>query len=206
MVNKHILVTGANGFLGKNLCTLLKNNHIHKYTHDVRNDITVPLPARIDIVMHLASPSDYCDFEDTNKTTTTIIDGTVNMLNLARKYNSKFVFASSMAVERPKDINDIYGNCKLAMENYIEHTYNNYMILRIPRVYDKTRDKGLMKRIRDNIIPREDYGTVVEFITLSQFLDQTLSALHHATDTCDGVIKYTGVLRKTIQEIADMYK
>ena len=60
------------------------------------------------------------------------------------------------------------------MEEYIKNTYDNYIILRIPRVYDKKRNKGLMKKLKLNLVAEKDMGKKIEYTTLKNFIDQTL--------------------------------
>jgi hypothetical protein len=46
------------------------------------------------------------------------------------------------------------------MEKYIQDNYDDWVILRIPRVYGKTRKKGLMKKLRLNmVIPHRSIWT-----------------------------------------------
>ena len=132
-INNNILFTGGSGYLASGLIQKIKtNNTISYYNGDVRtlHEIyTTP-----DIICHFASPSDNLEFEDAYKTSTTIIEGTVNMVSIAKKYKAKLVFASTMGVYTSHHDN-IYTTCKSAMEHYIRSVYNNYIILRIPRVY-----------------------------------------------------------------------
>tara|TARA_R110000796_G_scaffold247646_3_gene373478 strand:+ start:292 stop:906 length:615 start_codon:yes stop_codon:yes gene_type:complete len=193
---KKILLTGGNGFLGKHLCKYLStNNDIIVYDKDIRLPITEILD--IDTIIHLASPTDFEDLKDANKVVTTIIDGTLNMLNLARKTKSKFIFASTMGVYE-KDLYYNYGNCKLSMENYIMNTYKEYIILRIPRVYDKSKIKGLMKQLRRGTVKESDLNNIVNFIYIDEFIDQTLKYINNK----NGVYEYINIQQDTIRNIS----
>jgi|TARA_B110000908_G_C10254729_1_gene454594 nucleoside-diphosphate-sugar epimerase len=193
---KKILLTGGNGFLGKHLCKYLStNNDIIVYDKDIRLPITEILD--IDTIIHLASPTDFEDLKDANKVVTTIIDGTLNMLNLARKTKSKFIFASTMGVY-DKNLYYNYGNCKLSMENYIINTYKEYIILRIPRVYDKSKIKGLMKQLRRGTVKESDLNNIVNFIYIDEFIDQTLKYINNK----NGVYEYINIQQDTIRNIS----
>jgi nucleoside-diphosphate-sugar epimerase len=193
---KKILLTGGNGFLGKHLCKYLScNNDLIVYDKDIRLPITEILD--IDTIIHLASPTDFEDLKDKNKVVTTIIDGTLNMLNLARKTKSKFIFASTMGVYE-KDLYYNYGNCKLSMENYIMNTYKEYIILRIPRVYDKSKIKGLMKQLRRGTVKESDLNNIVNFIYIDEFIDQTLKYINNT----NGVFEYNNIQQDTIRNIS----
>ena len=152
----------------------------------------------IDTIIHLASPTDFEDLKDANKVVTTIIDGTLNMLNLARKTKSKFIFASTMGVY-DKNLYYNYGNCKLSMENYIINTYKEYIILRIPRVYDKSKIKGLMKQLRRGTVKESDLNNIVNFIYIDEFIDQTLKYINNK----NGVYEYINIQQDTIRNISN---
>ena len=198
MNGKKILLTGSNGFLGKHLYKALSiHNDVIEYNKDVRLPITDNLD--IDTIIHLASPTDFEDLKDSNKVVTTIIDGTCNILDLANKTKSKFIFASTMGIYE-KDTRYAYGNCKLAMENYITSTNDNYVILRIPRVYHKSKIKGLMKRLRRGMINSADLNNTVNFIYIDEFLDQTIKCIDHTNI----VYEYINIKKDTIKNISHM--
>lgn len=198
MNGKKILLTGCDGFLGKHLYKALSiNNDVIGYNKDVRLPITENFD--INVVIHLASPTDFEDLKDGNKVVTTIIDGTLNMLDLANKTKSKFIFASTMGIY-DKDTTYAYGNCKLSMENYITFTNDNYVILRIPRVYHKSKIKGLMKRLRRGMISPDDYNNTIDFIDIDEFLKQTTSCI----DDDNIIYEYVNIHTDTIKNISNM--
>ena len=150
----------------------------------------------IDMILHFASPSDNEEFNDIHKTSTTIIDGTINMVKIAQANKCKLVYASTMGVYNPL-LTDTYCICKAAMDNYIRSVYNNYIILRIPRVYSKCRKKGLMKQIKNKSIPESDYNNVIKFISLESFVQQTLPVLTNHNQ----VLEYDVNMSMSIREI-----
>jgi len=75
------------------------------------------------------------------------------------------------------------------------------IILRIPRVYDKTRKKGLMKKIRLDLIPQDHMDRKVEFLTLNEFIQQTLKV-----DNQRNIIyNYDNLYCETISNIKKLY-
>jgi nucleoside-diphosphate-sugar epimerase len=188
-----ILVTGFNGYLANELIRNLSRHDIVLYRHDVRD---LHMYSDIDMILHFASPSDNEEFNDIHKTSTTIIDGTMNMVKIAQANKCKLVYASTMGVYNPL-LTDTYCICKAAMDNYIRSVYNNYIILRIPRVYSKCRKKGLMKQIKNKSIPESDYNNVIKFISLESFVQQTLPVLTNHNQ----VLEYDVNMSMSIREI-----
>ena len=196
-MRKKFLFIGGRGYLGQALIKKLqKENDIVVYPNDIR--VRISSTEKFDTVFHFAGPSDDYDFADKKKTITTIVDGTINVVNYCLVNNIKLIFSSSMAVHHIK-LNDNYSTGKLAMENYIRSILKDFLILRIPRVYSKCRKKGLMKKIRNNQVPVNDLNNVIEYITLDDFVTQTLQMLDSERNT---TCEYQVNNKKTIREIA----
>ena len=193
-MNRVVFITGGRGYLAGGLYNILCDTENCRIHHgDVRQSVHYQ---DISTILHFASPSEHPEFLDRSRTRSTIINGTLNMLELAKQNDAKFVFASTMGVCDVQPDN-IYTSCKLKMENYIKSVYNNYIILRIPRVYSKCRKKGLMRRIRDNTVPEADMDRMIEFITLDDFIVQTLPVL----PKCNITHEYEITQRRSIREI-----
>tara|TARA_R110000787_G_scaffold179012_3_gene290750 strand:+ start:15 stop:599 length:585 start_codon:yes stop_codon:yes gene_type:complete len=193
MVN---LFTGSEkGFLGSNIKKNVKGVNLH-YGNILKKNIF--LRKKCNNIYHFAGPSDDFDFKNSKKTVETITIGTINMLELARKNKAKFIFASTKGVENP---NNIYCYSKLLMEKYIQDNYDNWVILRIPRVYDKTRKKGLMKKLRLNMVIDDDMSIKIEYLTLNSFIKQTLKVVNQ----CNVIYNYSDTNVSTIYEIKDLY-
>ena len=165
------MFTGAEkGFLASNLKPQIKG-----INHDYGDVLLYKGQIYLDKIFHFAGPSDDFDFNNSKKVVDVIVNGTINMLQLAKQTNAKFIFASTKGVESP---DNVYCYSKLLMEKYIQNNYDNWIILRIPRVYDKTRKKGLMKKLRLNLIPEKDMNNQVEYLTLNDFIKQTLEVVN----------------------------
>ena len=87
------------------------------------------------------------------------------------------------------------------MEKYIQENYDNWVILRIPRVYDKSRKKGLMKKLRLNLVSEKDMNNKIEFLTLDKFINQTLTVDKQRNI----VYNYKDLYCKTIKSIKKLY-
>jgi UDP-glucose 4-epimerase len=104
-----IAVTGSNGFVGKNLIASLKkgNDEIIEIDlltgSDITNQNDCKSIPRFDVIVHLAAkifvPNSYKlphDFYYTNYV------GTLNVLELCRKYSARIIFASSYVYGNPQ--------------------------------------------------------------------------------------------------------
>ena len=129
------LVTGGAGFIGSHLIEqIIRNNenvicldnfstgtrsNIKKWENDPRfkiieEDVLQPLKnIKVERIWHLACPASPCKYQSNPIETSKIIfQGTLNMLELAKKNNCELLFASS---------SEIYGNPKKhpQIENYL---------------------------------------------------------------------------------------
>ena len=117
---KKILVTGGGGFIGAHLCERLLNegNEVicldnfstgsrvnieklsgNKYFKLLIHDVTVPVNIEADQVYNLACPASPVHYQlDPVKTTRTSVQGSINMLDLARKTGARILQASTSEV------------------------------------------------------------------------------------------------------------
>lgn len=135
----NIIVTGAQGFIGKNLCVRLEEIG---YTNVVKIDKTTPREALFtalktaDFVYHLAGvnrPINDSDFNEGNTGLTKII---VDELEKSGRKTSMMLSSSIQA-----DLNNPYGISKAfaekAIEYYGKRTSAKYFIYRFPNVFGK---------------------------------------------------------------------
>ena len=114
MNKKRILVTGANGLLGSNLCSALKSHHdvfalvrkattsaskgVHYIEIDLSSDWSLNiLPANMDIVIHLAQSERFREFPDHAMDVFNVnVASTMKLLDYSRKAGvKKFLYAST---------------------------------------------------------------------------------------------------------------
>lgn len=124
--SKHVLVTGAAGFLGSHLCDILlargyqvaglDNLHTGRMVNlrealtksnfsFFEHDVETPLEGRYDQIYHLACPASPPFYqEDPIKTARTAFLGTLNMLALAKSCGARFFLASTSEIYGDPDV------------------------------------------------------------------------------------------------------
>lgn len=134
-----VLVTGANGFIGKNLCVTLKEQNqfdILEVNRNTSEKSFLSHLSKADFVFHLAGinrPEDESEFQKGNVDLTNFI--VEELIKCGRKI--PIVLASSTQIEQ----NNSYGKSKLAAEKLIEKysniTGSEHYIFRFPNVFGK---------------------------------------------------------------------
>lgn len=128
-----ILVTGSNGFIGKNLISHLQEcKDIEIVTYDIDDDFT-KIESNIDdvkYIFHLAGvnrPQSPEEFYQGNT------DLTKKIVDLIKNKNIKLIVTSSIQAIKDND----YGKSKKLAEDYIIENLNNYYIYRLHNVFGK---------------------------------------------------------------------
>ena len=138
-----VLVTGANGFIGKNLVVRLRELSRFVVTEFVRGDAPEALPgllAQADAVVHLAGenrPADETAFAQVNTGLTVAICDALAVEQRRSGRQLPLVLASSAQAERENS----YGQSKLAAEQAVQAmcaaTGNPAVVYRLPGVFGK---------------------------------------------------------------------
>jgi UDP-2-acetamido-2,6-beta-L-arabino-hexul-4-ose reductase len=134
-----ILVTGAKGFIGKNLIAELKNrgfSQIFEYTRDSNLALLEEYINECDFVFHLAGvnrPQSENEFMEGN------YEFTSQLLELLKNSPKKVPIVTTSSIQA--ELDNPYGNSKKAMEDlvfqYREETGAKVYIYRLPNVFGK---------------------------------------------------------------------
>jgi UDP-2-acetamido-2,6-beta-L-arabino-hexul-4-ose reductase len=135
----NILVTGADGFIGKNLVTRLHESPRFTVSTFVRGDSDEVLKNKlydVDTIIHLAGenrPASEEGFQIGN------VDLTDRLCNLLRELKKPVRFILSSSTQA--NLDNAYGKSKLAAEAYVESfaedTGSSVVIYRLPGVFGK---------------------------------------------------------------------
>ncbi|MHC8523478.1 polysaccharide biosynthesis C-terminal domain-containing protein [Rossellomorea sp. H39__3] len=135
----NILVTGANGFLGKNLISELKNKgdyKIFEYTRETADYLLEEYVKECEFVFHLAGvnrPEHDREFMEGN------FEFTSYLLELLKKYKSKAPVLYSSSIHA--DTENSYGRSKKKGEeilsNYYLETDTKVYVYRLPNLFGK---------------------------------------------------------------------
>jgi nucleoside-diphosphate-sugar epimerase len=160
-------ITGATGFIGKNLVNELKDKH-ELYCFDSKNlDITkeIELP-EVDVLIHLAAHVKKCMFsKDKEPFYSVNARGTENIVSAAIKVGVKrIIYVSSIAVYKNpiktaltdevgmNDLFGTYGASKLEGEKIIKESEMPYTILRISNPFGCGSIKGIYYDLKNNLL------------------------------------------------------
>ena len=140
---RHVLITGANGFIGKNLAVALGELPGYAVLTFVRSDDVAQLPvlvAKSDAVIHLAGenrPYDESAFAQVNTGLTVALCNAIAHEVRSNGRKIPLLLASSTQAERDNP----YGKSKLAAEQAVqalsETTGNPCVVFRLPGVFGK---------------------------------------------------------------------
>lgn len=183
-----ILVTGANGFVGKNLISQLKNigySNIYEVTRETDSLTLEKYVKDCQFVFHLAGinrPKEIRDFTEGNE------GFTKKLLQLLKNYNNKSPIVFSSSIHAEKD--DPYGNSKRACEellfSYSRETGVEVFIYRLPNLFGKWCRPNYnsvvatfcYKIARNEPIEIHDRETVLTMCYIVDVLDEFIEALN----------------------------
>ena len=137
MINMKILVTGANGFIGKNVCVHLKELGHEFLPYDLNSERPLEELVQVcDFVMHLAGvnrPTSEEEFVSGN------VDFTNHLLSLLEETGKKIpvLLSSSIQAERDNPYGKSKKEAEVAVFRYGEKTGSNVYVYRLENAFGK---------------------------------------------------------------------
>ncbi|WP_099191477.1 polysaccharide biosynthesis C-terminal domain-containing protein [Tepidibacter mesophilus] len=212
---KNILVTGYNGFIGKNLLEALnrtKGLNILKYGKGDAEDKLKAYLEKADFIYHIAGinrPKNILEFQAGN------VDLTKNMIEILKKLNKNtpMLITSSIQVTQENP----YGMSKKEAENliidYREKTGANVYIYRLCNVFGKWSKPNYNSAVatfcnnisKDLQISISDKNRELELVYIDDVVDEFLKHIYESSDDIYYNVKPT--YKITIKELVDsIYK
>jgi UDP-2-acetamido-2,6-beta-L-arabino-hexul-4-ose reductase len=131
----NILVTGSQGFVGKNLIAELKTKNLHnilEYDVNTNQDRLDEFCEKAEFVFHLAGinrPTDPNEFKTGN------LDFSTKLITILNKFNNSCPVLISSSTQATLD--NPYGKSKLAAEEAVRSHLGKSLIYRLPNVFGK---------------------------------------------------------------------
>ena len=227
----NILITGAKGFVGKNLCAALKNirdgkdrtrnikiEEIFEYDIDTEKTLLDGFCEKADFVFNLAGvnrPKEAAEFMQGN------FGFASELLNTLKKHNNKcpVMLSSSIQATLIGRYDSDYGRSKKAGEElffkYSEETGAKVLVYRFPNLFGKwcrPNYNSAVATFCNNIandleITVNDRNTELELIYIDDLVAEMLDALENNEHRCADDTKYCIVPtthKVTLGEIADL--
>ena len=205
----NILVTGAKGFVGKNLCAALKNirdnkdrtrnikiEEIFEYDIDTEGNLLDGFCERADFVFNLAGvnrPKDNAEFMEGN------FGFASDLLNILKKHNNKcpVMLSSSVQATLIGRYDNDYGRSKKAGEDlffkYSEETGAKVLVYRFPNLFGKWCRPNYNSAVatfcnntaNDLPITVNDRNTELELLYIDDLVAEMLDALENNEHHCE---------------------
>ena len=221
----NILITGAHGFVGKNLVEALKNIRdgkdrtrkvgtditIFEYCRDTAPELLEEYCAKADFVFHLAGvnrPQNEEEFMQGNFGFTSVL------LETLKKHGNKCPVMISSSIQAERD--NPYGRSKRAgeelMRAYSDETGAKVLIYRFPNVFGKWCKPNYnsavatfcFNRAHDLPITVNDRATVMNLVYIDDVVDELIQALTGDENRVGEFCAVPVVHTTTLGEIVDL--
>lgn len=210
----NILVTGSNGFIGKNLIAELRNrkyNNIFEFDKDTDSNLLDVYCKDADFVFHLAGvnrPKDQTEFMTGN------FGFTSTLLDTLKKYKntSPIMISSSIQAE----LNNPYGESKKAGEDllfqYSKETGAKVLVYRFPNVFGKWCQPNYNSAIatfcyniaHDLPIKVNDSSVMMSLVYIDDVVDELINALNNQGNKVENFYIVDVIHQATLEEIVEL--
>lgn len=180
----------GNGFLLKEIVKQAKDRDFVLVSNDLKGLLKYCKNHRVDEFWHFACPAG--NFEsDLDKIYKTFRD-THKIIKFCNKHNIRLIYAGSEGEYDCECVNTfqkLYNCSKYVNSSMIQKRSKNFLVLVIPRVYGKNREKGLIQSLKDGTFNLPETFSI-DFIDINDFVLSTLKSInisnvsvHYSTET-----------------------
>jgi UDP-2-acetamido-2,6-beta-L-arabino-hexul-4-ose reductase len=209
-----ILVTGAKGFIGKNLIAELRNrkyDDIFEYDRDTESFLLDGFCKEADFVFHLAGvnrPKEQSEFMEGN------FGFTSDLLNSLKKHNNTCPVMISSSIQA--ELENPYGESKKAGEDllfsYGEETGSKVLVYRFPNVFGKWCRPNYNSAVatfchnvaHDLPIKVNDPNVVMNLVYIDDVVNELINALEGKENKVDLFCEVPVVHTSTLGKIVDL--
>lgn len=209
-----ILVTGAKGFIGKNLIAELRNRNyddIFEFDKETDPNLLDDYCKEADFVFHLAGvnrPKEQSEFMEGN------FGFTSELLENLKKYNNICPVMISSSIQA--ELNNPYGESKKAGEDllfsYSEETGAKVLVYRFPNVFGKWCKPNYNSAVatfcnnvaHDLPIQVNDPRVVMNLVYIDDVVNELINALEGKENKVEGFCEVSVVHTITLGEIVDL--
>lgn len=209
-----ILITGARGFIGKNLIAELRNRgyyNLFEYDVDTKEEYLERYCKEADFVFHLAGvnrPQNDADFMQGNFGFTSML------LNVLKKHQSKAPVLITSSIQAEQD--NLYGKSKKAGEDlvfaYGQDTGASVWIYRLPNVFGKwcrPNYNSVIATFCSNIaydlpITINNRDTVLNLVYIDDLVQEFIKALRGQPSISGRFCNVTVTYQESLGRIADL--
>ncbi|GIQ71252.1 NAD-dependent epimerase/dehydratase family protein [Xylanibacillus composti] len=211
-----VLVTGAKGFIGRNLLAHLKSMRqfeIYEYNRESETQILDVYCQEVDFVFHLAGvnrPEDESDYMKGN------FEFTLELLNRLEKYGNTCPILMSSSIQA--QLNNSYGISKKASENllfqYGEETGARVLVYRLPNVFGKWCKPNYNSVVatfcyniaRELEVKVSDPLTTLNLVYIDDVIHEFIRALHGKGNFSGKYYEIPSVHQATLGQILDLIR
>lgn len=201
-MNRKILITGAKGYLASNIIKsiVFKDFEFIEFEGDVREIANWDRykDDTFKYIFHAGSPAANLDNYDNNYIIDSIIKGTRNAISLSNHSGSPLINFSTKGIFITTSKN-LYEESKKQAFIEVINSCNSYCNLIIPRIYSKDRQKGLIPKLRDGLIPDSELDKRLQYLDLAKFL------LQLRVNLSNKIVHFKNIKENTIREIKTIY-
>jgi UDP-2-acetamido-2,6-beta-L-arabino-hexul-4-ose reductase len=209
-----ILVTGAQGFIGKNLIAELRNQNytnIYEFDRETEMSLLDEYCKEVDFVFHLAGvnrPKDQSEFMDGNSGFTS------TLLETLKKHQNNCTVMISSTIQA--ELDNPYGVSKKSGENllfeYCKDTGAKVLVYRFPNVFGKWCRPNYNSAVatfchnvaHDLPINVNDPSVVMNLVYIDDVVEELISALNGKANVVEDFCEVPVVHNITLGEIVDL--